>query len=63
MGKRIGIVYSSGSNKGFSSRFWVGTLVLHETPEEDRRTYRAKRCEYNNKDEVNSLIILSNDNH
>ena len=37
--------------------------VHNETPEEDRRTYRPKRFEYNNKDEVNSPNILSNNNY
>ena len=32
--------------------------VQHETLEEKRRIYRPKRCEYNNKDEDNSLNIL-----
>ena len=31
--------------------------------EEGRRTYRPKRCHYNNKDEVKSPNILSNDNY
>ena len=48
-----GTVYTRESNKGFSSRFCVGSRVRHETPEEDRRTYQPKRCEYNN-----SLNIL-----
>ena len=30
----------------------------HETPEEGRRTYLPKR-DYNNKDDINSLNILS----
>ena len=34
--------------------------VVHKTPEEARRTYRPNRWEYNNKDEVSSLNILSN---
>ena len=35
--------------------------VRHETLKEDRRTYRPK-CENNNKDEVNSPNILSDNN-
>ena len=34
--------------------------VRHEVPEEGRIAYRPKRCDYNNKDEVNSQKILSN---
>ena len=60
MGNRIETVYSSGSNKGFSSRFCVDFRVRYETPEEGRRTHRPKFCEYNNKDMVNSPNILSN---
>ena len=41
------------------SKFCVGSRVRYETPE-GRRTYRSKRCEYNNKDDVNSRNILSN---
>ena len=54
----IGTIYPSGLNKGFGSRFCVGTRVRHETPEEVRRTYEPKRCEYNNDDEDNSPNIL-----
>ena len=49
-------------NKGFSSRFYVGSWVRHETPEEGRRTYHSKRGECNNEDEVNSPNILSDKN-
>ena len=35
----------------------------HETSEEGRRTYRPKCCKYNNKNEVYSLNILSNNNY
>ena len=59
MVNRIGTVYPCGSNKGFSSRFCVDSWVWHETPEEGRRTYRPKRCEYNNKDEVDGPNILN----
>ena len=37
-------------------------LAGHETLEEDRRIYRLKHSDYNNKDEVNSSNILSNKN-
>ena len=60
MVNRIGTVYPCGSNKEFSSRFCEDSQARHETLEEDRRTYRLKRCQYNNKDEVSSLNILSN---
>ena len=52
--------WNSRLNKGFSSRFFEDSRVRCETPEEGRRTYRQKRSEYNNKDEVNSPNILSN---
>ena len=60
---RIGTVYPWGSNKGFSLRFCVDSWVQHKTPEEGRRTYQPKRCEYNNKDDINSPNILSNNNY
>ena len=44
-------------------RFCVDSRVWHETPEGGRRTYRPKRCDYNNKDEVNSPNILRNSNN
>ena len=59
MVNRIGTIYPSDSNKGFSSEYWVDYRVRHETHEEGRRTYQPKRCVYNNKDEVNSTNILS----
>ena len=46
-----------GFSKGRSSKFRVGSRVRH-TPEEDRRTYRLKRCGNNNKDEDNSTKTL-----
>ena len=52
----IGIV-SWGSNKGLSSRFCEDYRVWQEIPEEGWKIYRPKRCEYNNKDEVNNLKI------
>ena len=50
-------------NKGGGLKFRVGSRVREETPEEGRRTYRTKRCEYNyNKDEDNrpkNLNVIS----
>ena len=60
MVNRIGTVYPCGSNKGFSSRFNVDSWIWYETPEEGRTAFRPKRCEYNNKNEVSSRNILSN---
>ena len=40
----------------------MGSLVLHEIPEEGRRTYRLKRCAYNNEDKDNSPNILRDKN-
>ena len=37
--------------------------VQQEIAEEGRRTYRPKRCEYNNKDEDNSPRTLNDKNH
>ena len=39
-----------GLNKGRGSQFYVGSRV-QQTPEEGRRTYRQKCCEYNSKDQ------------
>ena len=47
-----------GFNKGHSSKFREGSW-LRQTPEEDRRTYRPKRCGNNNNDEDNSLKTLN----
>ena len=47
-----------GFNKGRSSKFREGSW-FQQTPEEDRRTYRPKRCGNNNKDENNSPKILN----
>ena len=44
-------------NKGFSSKFRVGSGV-QETPEEDRKTIQPKHREYNNKDEDNCANTL-----
>ena len=57
MVNRIGTIYPGGLNKGFGSRFCVGSRVGHEIPEEGRGTYRPKRYEHNDKD--NSPNILT----
>ena len=57
---RIWRFYIWGSKLGFSLRYWVDFRVRHETPEEGLRTHSPKRCEYNNKDEVNGPNIFSN---
>ena len=61
-GKRNQSKRSRGINKVRSSKFCVGSQVRQETPEEDQRTHRSKRCEYNNKDEDNSRKILNDKN-
>ena len=61
MDNKIGRVYLRGSNEVFSLRFFGDSRVRHETPEEARRAYRPK-CDYNNKDVVNSLNIQSDNN-
>ena len=62
MVNRFGLSTPCGSYKGFSWRFCVDFRVRHESPEEGQRSYPPKRCDYNNKDEINSLTILNNDN-
>ena len=51
-----------GLNKGCGSKFCVGSRV-QQKPEEGQRTYQPKHCEYNNKDEDNSLKTLNDKNH
>ena len=48
--------------KLISMRHLVGKSFWVKSPEEGRKTYRPKRCEYNNKDELNSPKILCNNN-
>ena len=48
--------------KGLVRDFLVDSRVQHETPEESRRIYWAKRCEYNKRDEINSPNISSDKN-
>ena len=52
-----------GLNKGRGSKFPVGFRIRQETPEEGRRTYRQKNCEYNNKDKYNSPKTLNDKNY
>ena len=54
----IGTIYPCGLNKGFSSMFCEDSRVQHETAEEGQKTYRPKRCEYNNEHDDNILNIL-----
>ena len=50
-----------GLNKGHGSKSHVGSQI-RQTPEEGRKTYRLKHCEYNNKDEDNSPKTLNDKN-
>ena len=49
-----------GFNKGRSSKFRECSQ-LQQTPEEDRMTYRPKRCGNNNKDEDNKPKTLNDE--
>ena len=51
------------SNKGFLSRFCVGSWVQHEMPKEGQRTHWPKRCMCNNEDEVGHSNIPSYNNY
>ena len=51
-----------GLNKGHGFKFRVSSQV-RQTLEEGWRTYRLKRCEYNNKDKDGSLKTLNDKNH
>ena len=42
---------------------WIDSLVRHETPKKGRRMHQPKSCEYNNKDEDNSLNKLKDENY
>ena len=46
-------------NKGFSLNFCEGSRIQQDTPVEGPRTKQLKHCEYNNKDEDNSLNTLN----
>ena len=54
---KIRTVYPCGLNKGFKSRFYIGSRVRHETQEEGRKKYQSKRCVY--KDEDNNPNVLN----
>ena len=56
-------IYLRILNKGFSSKFCVGSRVRHETPQEGRKIYRPKRCAYNNEGEDKSPNILGDINN
>ena len=58
---KVGLRYTDDLNKGRGSKFRVGPRV-QQTPE-GRRTYQPKRCDYNNKDEDNSLKTLNDNDH
>ena len=57
--KIIRTIYSRVLDKGLSSMFCVGFRVTYKTPEEGWRTYRPKRCEYNNEDKSLNILINS----
>ena len=56
-----GIRTSDSQERG--SKFWVGSRVRQEIPEEGWRTYRLKRCKCNNKDEDNSPKRVNDKNY
>ena len=58
---RISASDPRGLNKGRGLMFCVGSRVRQETPEEDWRKYRPKRCKYNKKDEDNSPKTLNDE--
>ena len=58
-GNGIRTIYPSVLNEGFSLRFNVGSQGRPEKPEESRRIYQSKRCEYNNENKENSANIPS----
>ena len=58
----IRIIYLSGLNKWFGSKFYVGFRIRQETTEEGRRAHRPKQCEYYNKEKDNSLNTLNDKN-
>ena len=55
-------MFSAGLDKGFASKFWVGSRIRNKTPKEGPRTHRPKRCEYNKEDEDNCANTLSDTN-
>ena len=52
----------SGFSKGYSSKFYVGSQVWQETPEEGRGTYWLKLCGNNYKSEDNGPKTLNDKN-
>ena len=58
----IRTIYPHKLNKGFNSKFCIGSWVQHYTPEEGQRKYWPKRCVYNNEDEDNSPNIMNDNN-
>ena len=56
-------IYPNGLNKGFTLKFHADSWVWQETPEEGERPHWLKCCEYNNKDEDNSLNTRNDKNH
>ena len=59
----IRTIYPRRLNKGFCSKFRVGSTDRHKRPKEDRRLHRPKRCKYNNEDEDNCSNILNDKNY
>ena len=60
----IWTIYSCGLNKGFSSKFCVGSRVPQETPEEGQCTHWLNNWGYNNnKNEGNSLNTQKDKNY
>ena len=62
MVNKIRTNYPSELNKGFLSKFCVGSRFQHKMPEGGQRTHWAKCCDYINENEENSLNILSDGN-
>ena len=58
----IRTLYLHGLDKEFGSKFHVGSWIQQETHEEGHRMNWLKHCEYNNKDEYNSLDTLNDKN-
>ena len=60
------IIYPTPShvlNKGFNSKFYIGSQVWQETSEEGQKMHWPKCCEYNNKDEDNNPNGLNDKNY
>ena len=56
----IWTIYSRGLNKWFSSKFFLGSRVRYETPEEGRKTPRQKSFESIYEDEVRIFCVINN---